>query len=99
MMSGTSRAGTARWAAVGLGLLLLWTQVFIGVHELSHLGQIDSSACKFASIASTIGAGGTPAAPALLCTVPAAPDRGAAPERKLPGVRSHHQARAPPAVA
>jgi hypothetical protein len=87
-------------ALLGVVLLLAWTHVFLGIHELKHIGKADASACTFAPIASTLGGCGTVTAPGL----PAPPDLGllalpAAPASELLGEASTQQARAPPVVS
>lgn len=87
-------------AAVGVILLVAWLQLFVGVHELRHIGQADASSCKFALIASTVGGTGTASAPGLV----APSSLGiltplVAPSREQHGEVSTQQARAPPVLA
>ena len=86
-------------AALGVIALLTWAQIFLGSHELSHLGQWDASGCKLSVVASTLGAG-TPSTPYLLLPpLPSVPVHRSEPACSLPGTVLPQLARAPPAVA
>ncbi len=86
-------------AALAVIGLVAWTQLFLGVHELSHLGQRDASACRFALVASTAGSGDTPAVIALVLPSVVATEFLPAAERPQAGISLTQQARAPPAFA
>ena len=87
-------------AVLAVAALIAWTQLFLGVHELSHLGQRDASACRFALVVSTVGGGDMPAQ--LVLAIPVA-SHTLLPlpilVRELPGEVSTQQARAPPPLA
>jgi hypothetical protein len=95
------RSARDRWrlaAALGAILFVAWTQVFLGIHELSHLGQTDASTCRFAQVVSTCS-GGTAAA-GLVLPAPLAPSPATlvVPARPSSAIRIPQQARAPPAL-
>lgn len=85
--------------AVTVLVLVAWTQLFLGVHELSHLGQRDASACRFTLVASTVGGADVPVQAVLV--VPSVPAADFAPPltKPVPGVLSVQRARAPPVLA
>jgi len=83
-----------------LTLLVAWTYLFLSVHELSHISEADSSGCKFALLASTVG--GSSTAPALSLPAPSIQTTLAERPllvRELLGEVSTQQARAPPVLA
>jgi len=85
---------------LGVILLVAWTQLFLGVHELKHIGQSDSSACKLALVTSTVGGGSTQSTPSVLVpsvlgTLAVLPVLS----RVLSADVVPHQARAPPTAA
>lgn len=89
-----------RFAAVlAVISLLAWTQLFLGVHELSHLGQRDASACRFALVVSTVGGGDAPVAVAYFSPPAPAPEYLPVLARPQSGVVLTQHARAPPALA
>jgi hypothetical protein len=95
-------AMSSRWrlaAALAVILLVAWTQLFLGVHELSHLGQRDASACRFALVATTCGGGTATALFVLFAPLSPAAAYLVVPGHFLPGVRITQQARAPPALS
>ena len=97
-----SGAACPRWRlAVALGVILFvaWTQVFLGIHELSHLGQADTSGCRFAQVASTCGGGTTAAAVVFQAPPVHAPAYLYVPTPPSSSVSIPQQARAPPALA
>ena len=56
--------------AVATVVAVLFTQQFLTVHELQHIGETDSSHCQYAPLASAAGGGVLSVVPAL--TPPAA---------------------------
>jgi hypothetical protein len=86
-------------AALAVALLVIWTQLFIGIHELGHIGQRDATACAFAPLVSTAGGAVLPAALAWLVLQAPAPAPAWIPERSVPTARIAGHARAPPAAA
>ena len=90
------RRMAAAWTVV---LLLAWTQLFLGVHELRHVGQPDASACKLALVASTLAGGAAAASFALAAPALHTPVHVSATPYPRLGVVVLHNARAPPAFA
>jgi hypothetical protein len=86
-------------AALAVIVLVAWTQLFLGVHELSHLGQRDASACRFALVASTVGGGEAPAALVFFAPADSAPEHAPLLTRPHSGRVVTRHARAPPALA
>jgi len=81
-------------------LFVAWTRLYLGVHELKHIGQTDSYSCKIALVTSTVGGGCTQSAPLLIApadftTLAIAPVLGPAVSRDV----ETQQPRAPPVPA
>jgi len=88
-------------APLALALLVVWTYLFLGVHELQHVGQADESHCPLAPLAATLCGGGAPPAPLALVppAVPVQIDLPAIAVRPSVAVRFAPNARAPPLLA
>ncbi len=99
-LQGWGSADRRRFAAVlAVISLVTWTQLFLGVHELSHIGQRDASACRFALVASTVGGGDAPVAVTFFSPPAPAPEYLPVLARPQSGIVLTQHARAPPALA
>jgi hypothetical protein len=96
---GLVRSLARRSAVAAVALLIAWSGLFLFVHEVGHLGQSDTSSCRFSLALATFSAG-APAAvvewqaplPQRLVFVPVV-------VRGFRGTSVLQQARSPPALA